>query len=329
MGKFFILASVVSALAVGAQAVTKVACVGNSITYGFGLEGATTYPQHLQQILGSEYEVKNFGNSGKMFHKASSESYWTQIEFTSAYNYAPDIVVIELGTNDSKYFFRGDQANYNYYFYEYKSYTRDGLIEEMEKDYEAFIDTFAHQPQSPKIYATLQPYAQNLGWFITDTVIVNTINPIIKAAAKAKGAALIDLHEQFNKTEWLLNDVVHPNATGAKELAQIIANGILNKSSNPIPQSSSSESISSSSQMLTESSSGTEALIKAHLSTAKISTQGTSIFIENFSGKIMILDLNGNIVNRALSSGSVQIQAKHAGTYIVKAGNLTHKILIK
>lgn len=191
-----------SAAAISVQAATKVACVGNSITYGYGLNGATTYPQHLQQILGSEYEVKNFGNSGKMFHKGSKESYWSQAEFKEAYSYAPDIVVIELGTNDSKYFFSGDGANYNYYFYEYKNITKDALISEMTQDYEALIDTFAHQAQKPVIYATLQPYAQNNGWFITDTAIVNTINPMIKAAASKKGARLIDLHAFFNKPEW-------------------------------------------------------------------------------------------------------------------------------
>lgn len=337
MGKFFVFAGLIVTLAINAQAVTKVACVGNSITEGYGLEwNDKKYPDHLQDILGSDYQVQNFGNSGKMFHKKSDESYWKQETFTKAYNFAPDIVIIELGTNDSKYFHdgKGSSTGYNYYNYEGKGYTRESLIQELQKDYEALIDTFTHQPQAPKIFATLQPYANNWDWFITDTVIVNQINPIIKATATAKGVELIDLHEQFSKPEWLLDDNVHPNATGAKELAQIIANGILKKSNQPesseSKSSSSAETESSSSINLVESSSSeTETLTMVNVAKATVSTQGTRISIENFSGKISILDLNGNIINRIHSSGSVQIQAKHSGTYIIKIGNDTRKVSIK
>jgi len=309
--------------AISAQTATKVACVGNSITYGYGLNGATTYPQHLQQILGSEYEVNNYGNSGKMFHKSSGESYWAQDEFKKAYNFAPDIVVIELGTNDSKYFFSGDGTNY--YFYEYKNITKDALISEMTRDYEALIDTFAHQPQKPIIYATLQPYANHPheGWFITDTAIVSTINPIIKSAANSKGVKLIDLRTLFNKTEWLLDDMVHPNATGAKELAQIIANGIQGKI--PTVETSSSSvttSVESSSSEAAESSSSSNqtAAIQGSLGfkNAKIYTRENFIFVENYAGKVSLFDLNGNLLKTEQSNGFLQIPVNPACRYIVK-----------
>lgn len=326
MGKFFILASVVSALAVGAQAVTKVACVGNSITEGYGIWDKKKYPEHLQDMLGSDYKVENFGHSSQMFHKASSQSYWNSPKFNAAYEFAPDIVVIELGTNDSKYFYDGQGSSFGYNYMYNPSYK-----DEMYKDYEALIDTFAHQPQAPRIIATLQPYAQNVEWGIVDTAIVNQINPLIKEVATKKGVAIIDLHSQFNKLEWLLDDVVHPNETGAKELAQIIANGIQGKSE-AITSSSSTDTpaeSSSSNEPSVESSSGTEALVKAHIASAKISTQGTNIFIENYSGEITVLDLNGNLVNRTNSFGATQIKAKHFGTYIIKTGNASHKVLIK
>lgn len=329
--------------AISAQTATKVACVGNSITYGYGLNGATTYPQHLQQILGSEYEVNNYGNSGKMFHKSSGESYWAQDEFKKAYNFAPDIVVIELGTNDSKYFFSGDGTNYNYYFYEYKNITKDALISEMTRDYEALIDTFAHQPQKPVIYATLQPYAQNNGWFITDTAIVNTINPMIKAAASKKGARLIDLHALFNKTEWLQDDKVHPNATGAKELAQIIANAIQGKITDVIPAESSSSAkpdvssssgipleSSSSSVTIAESSSATEHVVATSAGLVPtIATSGMSILVRNFSGSVEIFDMNGNLVKQAHSFGTATVPMSNAGAYIIKAGPSVQRVLLK
>lgn len=318
--------SVTLLAALNALAVTKVACVGNSITYGYGIESSPKkYPDHLQDMLGDQFEVKNFGNSGKMFHKASNESYWSQPTFTDAYNYAPDIVVIELGTNDSKYFFDGAGGSYNYYYYEYKSISKGALVNEMTKDYEALIDTFAHQPQSPKIYATLQPYAQNNDWFITDTAIVNTINPIIKDAATARGAVLIDLHSTFNKKEWLLNDVVHPNEEGAKELARIIADGILET---PAESSSSEVAISP------ESSSSTENDVestKTTLTAAKpeISTQGKAVTVSNYVGEISVFDLNGTLVKQVHSDGFSLFMLNRIGTYIVKAGLQTQKLHFK
>jgi hypothetical protein len=88
-----------------------------------------------------------------------------------------------------------------------------------------------HLPASPKVYATLQPYSNNCGWGIMDTAIVNQINPIIQEVATRKGVEIIDLHSQFNTPEWFLADSVHPNATGAMELARIIKEGILKAAS--------------------------------------------------------------------------------------------------
>ena len=42
---------------------TNVACVGNSITEGYGIWGDKKYPDHLQEMLGDSYSVTNFGVS--------------------------------------------------------------------------------------------------------------------------------------------------------------------------------------------------------------------------------------------------------------------------
>lgn len=49
-----------------AAAKIKVACIGDSVTYRYGLESRETdnYPAQLQQMLGDQYEVENFGKSG-------------------------------------------------------------------------------------------------------------------------------------------------------------------------------------------------------------------------------------------------------------------------
>ena len=225
------VAAIFTGLACTASAQTRVACVGNSITAGYGLGWQEDYPFRLQEMLGNSYSVQNFGVSGMTFageiikSGTNNSSYWKTDNFKAALNFNPDIVVIELGTNDSKFFSNNcigtdGQPQYNY---NYGQYDKENLY----KDYEALIDTFAHLPTSPRIIATLQPYSNNCGWGIMDTAIVNQINPIIQEGATRKGVEIIDLHAEFNTPAWFLPDSVHPNATGAKELAKIIKEGIL------------------------------------------------------------------------------------------------------
>ena len=202
---------------------TNVACVGNSITEGYGIWGDKKYPDHLQEMLGSGYTVTNFGKSSMTFAGETikggenNASYWKTEQFKAALASSPDIVVIELGTNDSKYFMANDDAQgiYNYLY---------GQCEKSQlyTDYEALIDTFAHLESAPEIFATLQPYSNNVGWAIMDTAIVSQINPIIKETAFKKGVNIIDLHTLFQTPAWFLDDSVHPNVTGAQELAKIV-----------------------------------------------------------------------------------------------------------
>ena len=186
----------------------NVACVGNSITEGYGIDwGVKKYPDHLQDLMQPGDSVANFGTSGKMFYKESGESYWVQGKIKEALAFPADIVVIELGTNDSKLFY------FTYY---------NVTVDMLKPSYEDLLDTFAHLPTNPEIYATLQPYSNNVEWGIMDTSIVKYINPLIKETAIEKGVNIIDLHTLFKTPDWFLADSVHPNAKGAQELAKIV-----------------------------------------------------------------------------------------------------------
>src|ERR1044072_7428681 len=82
----------------------RVACVGDSITWGSGVEGreSNSYPAVLQRLLGEKYEVSNFGVSGATMLKRGDKPYWEMSAFTDALAFKPNVVVIKLGTNDSK-----------------------------------------------------------------------------------------------------------------------------------------------------------------------------------------------------------------------------------
>jgi lysophospholipase L1-like esterase len=190
----------------------KIACVGNSITYGYGLSNpsAQSYPTQLDSLLGAGYAVSNFGVSSKTMIKASSDAYWTQSAFTQARASLPDLVVVELGTNDSK----------DYIWPYYK--------QNFKPDYISMIDTFRHLSSHPQVWTTLQPPAQNSSWSMYDTTIVRQVNPAILEVALQKAAPVIDLHTAMSgHSSWFQSDTVHPTATGAKEMAKIIAGYLL------------------------------------------------------------------------------------------------------
>ena len=156
-GKLKVISLAVS-LAASSAIAANVACVGNSITEGYGIDwGVKKYPDHLQDLMQPGDSVANFGTSGKMFYKESGESYWVQGKIKEALAFPADIVVIELGTNDSKLFY------FTYY---------NVTVDMLKPSYEDLLDTFAHLPTNPEIYATLQPYSNNVEWGIMDTSIV-------------------------------------------------------------------------------------------------------------------------------------------------------------
>ena len=70
----------------------KVACVGNSITAGYGVQNRDkdSYPMLLGQMLGQEYDVRNFGVSSKtMLRKGNS--YMAERAYQRALDFCPDI----------------------------------------------------------------------------------------------------------------------------------------------------------------------------------------------------------------------------------------------
>ena len=81
----------------------KVACVGNSITFGAGIKNRDqdSYPAQLQKLLGDEYEVRNFGVSGTTALYNGITPYVQTSQYRESLEFNPDIVFIKFGTNDA------------------------------------------------------------------------------------------------------------------------------------------------------------------------------------------------------------------------------------
>lgn len=191
----------------------RVACIGNSITdgYGIGMSPVNGYPAVLQKKLGEGYQVKNFGVSARTMMNKGDLPYMNELAWRDAKAFNPNIVVIKLGTNDSK--------------------THNWVhgADEYRQSMQAMIDTLKALPSKPKIYLCSPIPAFKDSWTINDSVIVNGEMPIIKKLAKKNKCKFIDLHTSYTYGDMMLNDGIHPNAKGAAKMADIIFDAIEKK----------------------------------------------------------------------------------------------------
>ena len=81
----------------------RVACLGDSITFGAGVPDRerNSYPAQLGYRLGDGYEVRNFGVGGATLLRSADTPYIETEAWRSAFEWAPDVAVVMLGTNDS------------------------------------------------------------------------------------------------------------------------------------------------------------------------------------------------------------------------------------
>lgn len=190
----------------------KVACIGNSITYGYTLENreVNSYPAQLQLMLGDKYKVGNFGKSGATLLNKGHRPYMQQEEYKQAIAFAADIVVIHLGINDTD---PRDWPNY-----------RDFFV----RDYLQLINSFKSvNPKARVLIARMTPLSDRHPRFESGTRDWhNEIQQAIETAATVSKAQLIDFFEPLYPYHQLLHDAVHPNTEGAKILAQMVYSSI-------------------------------------------------------------------------------------------------------
>lgn len=190
----------------------RVACVGNSITYGTGIADREhfSYPVQLQQMLGNGYVVGNFGKPGATLLYKGHRPYVEQTEFKEALRFKGDIAVIHLGINDT------DPRNWPNY--------RDEFV----KDYLSIMDSLrAANPKVRFILARMTPIADRHPRFQSGTKQWHDeIQTAIETVARVSGAELIDFHEPLYPYPNLLPDAIHPNPEGAGILAKTVYGGI-------------------------------------------------------------------------------------------------------
>ena len=219
---------------------TRVACLGNSITDGYGIDMASAYgyPAQLQKKLGQDYWVRNFGVSSRTMLNKGDFPYMNEPAWRDALAFNPDVVIIKLGTNDSK------PENWQYGS-EFKQ-DLEQMIFTLRPDLKQYADMPAKKvqkamakakakaakagknaPARPQIYLCTPIPAFKPTWNINDSVIVNGVIPIQQEVAAKYGLKVIDLHTLYaNDGDKMVDDGIHPNDKGAARMADIIAEAL-------------------------------------------------------------------------------------------------------
>ena len=210
---FFLAFVALSVSAKGKESpVQRVACVGNSVTYGYGLSDRehTAYPVVLQQLLGKGFDVRNFGHSGATLLRHGHRPYTQLPEFRQAMDFKADLVVIHLGLNDT------DPRNWPNYG------------DEFIGDYRALIDSFRVANPQAKIWICLMtPIFHRHSRFQSGTRDWHeAIQKTIRQIAATADVRLIDLHTPLYNHPELFPDALHPNAEGAAILARTVCSAI-------------------------------------------------------------------------------------------------------
>lgn len=187
----------------------KVACVGDSITFGAGVEDRekNCYPAKLGEYLGSTYEVRNFGRSGATLQKAGDVPYWTTEEFTAATAFQPDVVLIKLGTNDTK------PQNWH-------------GVPEFTKDLRALLDHFKGLKSHPQVWVCTPVPVFHDNWGINDATLNSGVIPSIMDECGRRKVPVIDLNDALTGKKAMFPDGVHPNAIGAELMARTVVDAI-------------------------------------------------------------------------------------------------------
>lgn len=183
----------------------RVACIGNSITYGARIKNRDrdSYPAVLGRMMGDAYWVKNFGVSARTLLNKGDRPYMNEKTYQDALAFNPNIVVIKLGTNDSKSF-----------NWKYKA--------DFTKDLQTMVDAFKALPAQPEIYLCYPSKAYQTGDNINDDIIAKEIIPMIKKVAKKNNLPVIDLHTAMDGIPQLFPDKIHPNEAGAEIMAKAV-----------------------------------------------------------------------------------------------------------
>ena len=180
----------------------RVACIGNSITRGSG------YSDKLQNSLGANYSVRNFGFDSTTVLLNTDTPYMHQVEFNRSKYFLPDIFIVMLGTNDAR-----------------TDYFRS--IDNFVSDYLQLIDELQTLESEPEIFLVKPPPLFDNVFSLENDNLLDGIIPRIEQIANEKGLPVIDVYSALKSHPEYFPDGVHPNSEGAASIAETVYDAIV------------------------------------------------------------------------------------------------------
>jgi lysophospholipase L1-like esterase len=197
-----------------------IACVGDSVTYGCTLPlfFLRRYPAVLQRLIGSDAQTAAFAVNDRTLQNTGNKPFRKERAFRQSMEFRPDTVVILLGTNDSK------DRNWS-------------SAEAFRQQYAELIGAYRALPTAPRIVICTPPCAFkpiNRFFYITNDAKLDRVPEIaeaVKTVAAESGAELVDLYALTQGRRELFGpDGLHPNAAGAKQIAEAVFQAVCNTS---------------------------------------------------------------------------------------------------
>ena len=185
----------------------RIACVGDSITWGFTIVNRRkySYPALLQQQLGDEYEVRNFGYNDAAARFDADTPYVKKHVYQDSLAWNPDVVLLMLGSNDTK--------------------KRNWDPEIFRRDYKQIVQSYLKLPSEPRVILITPIQVHRvmgiplLGLY--PETMEEGVRPAIHEIAKETGLEIVDLKDLFPDTKYC-KDGVHPQREGARKLEEAI-----------------------------------------------------------------------------------------------------------
>lgn len=191
----------------------KIACVGDSITYGFGVTdyGNKNYPKQLDTLLGDGYCVNNYGHSGATVQEKGDQPYYEYGEYKASLEFDADILILMMGTNDTKPYNWVDADTF-------------------KAEYLKLISKYTEKNPDIRVIlctpATSYMIDENEGGLTSFDICpdrCDEIASIVRDICDENGFELVDINTLTkNNPSLFIDDMVHPNQDGATNIAKAI-----------------------------------------------------------------------------------------------------------
>jgi|GEM_PF-3246187 sialate O-acetylesterase len=191
-----------------------VACVGDSITYGYGVPGARdteSYPAFLEQLChaaGTPIRTQNYGHNGACVLRNGKDPYDQTEEFRASLATRAQVVLMMLGTNDAAAYEDAESA-------------QGWQPQRFKADLAALVDRYDNLPQAPLVVLVAPPCMKACKWGgHVPREVTQSVNACVRSLAGELGLPFADASEPTRDRPELLMDCYHPNAVGNAILAE-------------------------------------------------------------------------------------------------------------